>query len=311
MIYTINLNVAIDKTAKIDKLELNTLNRLGEVITDAGGKGINVAKNLASFDIDNIVLGIMPKDGSDFIKQELDRLRIKYYISIISGRVRTNLKLIDKEGRLTEINEKGVAIDEDDLEAFTSRVQDLLKANDILILSGSLPTNVAKDYYAKLILMAKEKGAYTILDADGEVFKLALDSKPTIIKPNRYELIQYFNLDNNISNEELLNYAKTLVNEDTKIVVLSLGEDGAYFIRKNQIIKTEALKLDVKSTVGAGDSMVAAIAYAFYNRLPFTYLARLASASASASIIKEGTKAANIDLINHYLNKIEYQIIEN
>ena len=127
MIYTITLNVAIDKTTHIKRLEINELNRLDNIKKDAGGKGLNVSKSLQSMQCPSVALGICPIDGSEFIKQELDSYGIKYDFVLVDGSVRNNLKIIDAEGNLTEINETGPTISKEDLDVFTKQCRKLLK----------------------------------------------------------------------------------------------------------------------------------------------------------------------------------------
>lgn len=310
MIYTITLNVAIDKTAHIHNLAVNELNRIDDVTLDIGGKGLNVSKCLKALDCPSIAVGIAATNGSDFMKDELDKLGIKYDFKLIDGNLRTNLKLVDDQGNLTEINENGPSPTSEELEDFNTMLEELLKQGDTLILAGSLPAKVSKDYYAYLTKHFKAKGVRIIVDADGELFANALKERPNVIKPNRHELIEYFKLDNHISNEELLEKAKTLLNEDTRVIILSLGSEGAYFIRKDEVIKTECLKLAVNSTVGAGDSMVAACAYAMSKKLPFKHLALLTTAIAGASVSTKGTKAPSLELINQLINEVEYSYIK-
>ncbi len=128
----------------------------------------------------------------------------------------------------------------------------------MIILSGSVPSNVEKNIYGDWITRAKEKGAKTILDADGELLKYGILSGPYLVKPNIDELEGMFNKKiNGIT--ETVEIAKSLLEYGIIIVAVSLGSKGAIFVNKEYAIYAHGLKVDVKSTVGAGDSMVAAL----------------------------------------------------
>lgn len=309
MITTITFNPAIDKTMIIDNLRVGRVNRESGLRIDAAGKGINVSKVIRKLGGRSVAMGLLAGNAGEFIKDELDRIEIENDFLIIEGQTRTNVKVVDGINNLvTDINENGPFVSKDDLKIFEGKVIEKLSQDSIAIFSGSVPRNVDKEVYKRLISGAKAKGAKTILDADGELLIEGLKAGPYLVKPNIHELEKIFS-KNIESIEDIIKYGEKLLEYGVEHVVVSRGGDGAVFISKDQIAIVEGLKVEVKSTVGAGDSMVAAIALAIDKDYNFEDTIRLAVASSAASVMKEGTQSGSIDDINKLIKKVEFKIL--
>lgn len=128
--------------------------------------------------------------------------------------------------------------------------------------AGSIPKGVDNGVYAEIIRIVHAKGAKVLLDADGEGFRKALQAGPDIIKPNRMELEEYAGIAHHLSEQELLCIARKILGQGIGTVAVSMGESGAMMVRKGYEVKCPALSVNAHSTVGAGDAMVAALAYA-------------------------------------------------
>ena len=309
MIYTLTMNPAVDKTAELEEIICGGLNRLNNVMMDAGGKGINVSKTIQALQGESIAFGVLAGNSGAYIEKELDRLHIAHDFMYIEGNTRTNLKIVDKNKELTEFNESGPSPDEKQLNLLSQKIEDTLKEGDILVISGSVPSKVRKNYYYDLIKIAQKKKAKTILDADGELFKEGVKAIPSIIKPNRYELLQYFNKDESTTEKELIELAKTFVDKGIELVVVSMGKEGAYFISKDKTMKVKALKVEAHSSVGAGDAMVAALAYG-YKEKSFEDLIKLCTACGAGAVMTKGTKPAERSLIDKLIQQVEYEEIK-
>src|SRR5690606_19160042 len=137
----------------------------------------------------------------------------------------------------------------------------------IVVFSGSIPKNVGKDIYGRWIEKVKAKGIKTILDADGELLRKGIEAGPYLIKPNVHELEMLYDKKFETM-EEAIQFAKGLLKYGIEIIALSMGGDGCAFITKDKTYFAKAIPVEVKSTVGAGDSMVAALAYAIQKNTP-------------------------------------------
>ena len=309
MIITVTLNPAIDKTAQVDTMVCNGLNRLDHVLLDVGGKGINVSKAIQSLKGQSICTGFIAGENGQWIEKQLDNLGISYDFKKVPGNTRMNLKVLDKDMNLTELNEVGVTISKDDLEDFKKKLLASVKENDIVVLSGSAPIGVPKDIYKELIVLLKEKGALVILDADGDLFTQGIEAGPYLIKPNKYELCKYFDLSEDISDETLIENAKKLLDKGIEYVVISLGSKGAIFITKDNVARVPGLKIEAHSAVGAGDSMVGALAYAIEQKYEFIRLIKWAVATSAGAVMTKGTKAPSFPIIEKLVREVNIDMI--
>lgn len=274
MIITITCNPAIDKTVYEDK-----------TVFDIGGKGINVAKVLKQMNTDCITTGFVGKENKDLVINDLNGLYIENHFIEVDGKVRTNTKKII-DNKLFEENEKGPIITDNDKE----RLLDYLKQfnNEIVVLSGSCTNNI----YYDLVDLLKKNNNYVILDCDGNLLANGIKARPDGIKPNKKEICSLLNCD--YDEDRIIEEVKKL---SIDLVCVSLGEEGALFISKNEVYKAKAMAVEYKSATGAGDSMVAAMAYSKQNNLDIIETIKLAVACASAACETEGTKAPNMEAI--------------
>lgn len=297
MIFTVTLNPAIDKTVVIEQFKAGSVNRVVSVREDPGGKGINVSKCLKNLGITSTAAMILAGNAGNRLEQMLQDLQIPVLQLRAEGQSRTNLKIIDpckKEN--TDINEPGPVVSEGLLEALKSTIGSRVKPGDIVILSGSLPAGVDKGLYGHWITYFRSLGVCVYLDADGEPMHKGMAAVPYMIKPNDAELAALVG-KTSLTAEEILQEGKRLHDTGIEEVVISLGGDGALFISRDGIFRAEGLQVEVKSTVEAGDSMVAAMAYAHAENLSRETRIRLAVAMGAASVMQDGTQSPEADLV--------------
>ena len=309
MITTITLNPAVDKTIRINKFSIGEVNRVTSVRLDAGGKGINVSKVIKNLGGISIAMGILSGKSGEFIKEYLDNIKILNDFVFTEGETRTNIKVVDEINHTnTDINEAGPRASDKDLNEVSDKIFNNISSEDIIIFSGSVPSNVDKKIYGNWIIRAKEKGAKTILDADGELLKNGISSGPYLVKPNIDELEAMFN--RKISGvKDATEIAKSLLDYGIAIVVVSLGSKGAIFVNNESSIYAHGLKVDVKSTVGAGDSMVAALAYSIEKGLSFEAAVKLAASTSAANVMTSGTEASDINTIIELEKQMEFEYL--
>ncbi|WP_296970486.1 1-phosphofructokinase [Tepidanaerobacter sp. EBM-38] len=304
MVITVTLNPALDRTLNVDNFTIGTVNRVTKARYDIGGKGINVSKVLKNFNIDSLCLGFLGGIWEDYFLQELKRRKISSNFTHIDEDTRTNTKVVDTlQGTFTDINEAGPDIKKSELERFMDTFEDSCKNGDIVILSGGVSPSVPSDIYGKLIKIAKEKRAITILDAEEELLKEGVKAQPDMIKPNIHELAKLVNLDDD-TDEAIIEAAKELVEYGIKKVLVSLGERGAIYVTGNGAYKCDGLKVPVKSTVGAGDSMVAALAYSLINDFGDEYTLKFANACGAATVMLEGTEACTLEQVKELVDDV-------
>jgi 1-phosphofructokinase len=294
-IVAITLNPSIDKTIAIDHLVPYGLNRVKNYRLDPGGKGINVARVLKNFGANVIVSGLNAGENGKLLMKFLEKARIDSDFLQIEGETRTNLKIFDESvNKMTEINESGFFIDSEIQASFKMKFQSLMRETDIVVLCGSLPPGVPLDFYAECIEIAKKQGVKTLLDADGEALQKGLGAIPYAVKPNIHELEMLIGRKCT-NNDDVIQAAKKLINKGVEIVIVSMGSDGAIVADKNEVFKVDSWNIPVKSTVGAGDSMVGALAYSVQREASLFDIAKITTAAGTITASKAGTEICGLD----------------
>lgn len=300
MIITVTLNPAIDQTVYIDNFQVNEVNRIKRIRRDIGGKGINVSQNLENLNKDNLCVTILGGINGEFIKKELSRQNINSKIFEVNDEVRVNLKVVDLEKKtFTDINEPGFILSEERIKSIIDSIIALATTEDLVVLSGSVPKGFNSDVYKELI---EKLDCKTILDTSGKLLMEGIKGKPYLIKPNIDELKKLLGNDHINGEEEMIIAAKELIEKGVHIVVVSLGAEGLIYVTKERTLKIEGKKVEVKSTVGAGDSMVAALAMAIDENYSLEEMSKFASAVSTASIMSEGSAPGNLKVINQLMN---------
>ena len=309
MIYTVTLNPAIDKTLIIPGFATGCVNRVQDVQTDAGGKGINVSQMLCGLGIESEAMGIAGGQGGRIIVESLKNTGIKTDFVQVSGETRTNIKIVDTEKQITtDVNEMGCTVSEKEIEELLSRLIKKVRQNDIVVLAGSLPKGVKEDTYQHWTQVCKQKGAKVFLDTAGTSRKLAVEAKPYLIKPNRKELEEL--IEKPLPDlKEICTAAKELTQNGIEKVVVSLGEEGVVFASQEKLLYAPGLKAEVHTTVGAGDAVVAAFVVGEEQSMDDWDTLMLAVASGTAAVTKSGSVPPDAEDILSLVDCVEVRKI--
>lgn len=309
MIYTVTLNPALDKTVEIPGMALDTVNRVTSMRTDPGGKGINVSKVIAKLGGESCAVGILGGESGRTLLAALEREGLRTHFRFVEGQTRTNLKIIDRALHTnTDINEPGLTVSPADLDALLRDLLGMVRKGDIVVLAGSLPQGAPQDTYRVWTAACREKGARICLDADGVLLAEGLKAAPYLIKPNEDELSRLVG-HRLTDTDELIAEGRRLLKGGVTRVVISLGEHGALYLRGNEVLYAEGLSVPVGSTVGAGDSVVAALAYADSLGMSDEDAVRLSTATGAANVMCSGTQPAEREAVEKLLPQVKIRRI--
>lgn len=304
MIYTVTLNPALDKTATVENLRLDSVNRISELRVDPGGKGINVSKVVRELGAKTVAIALLGGHTGTMLRNMLAELGIECKVLEVEGETRTNLKIKDPALKTnTDINEPGPEVTDEQLRGMLDGLVSEVGGGDIVVLSGSLPRGAAADTYKVWVAALKKTGAKVYLDADGDKLVRGIEAKPDLIKPNEIELgaMMGRTLD---ADEKIVEAARELIDGGLDRVMVSMGGAGALYVARDVTIKANPVKVPVGSTVGAGDSVVAALAYAQDKGLGLEDTMRLAMATGAANVMQSGTQAAPRELVDSLIDKV-------
>lgn len=293
MVLIVNLNPAIDRIYTIDGFQLDKIHRTSNVLFQAGGKGINVARATRVLKGESILTGIYGGHAASFIKEDMQRAGIINDFSKMKSESRTCLVIVDKQGYTqTVINEDGCPFSDEDIEKFIKKFNKLIRKCSLLVLSGSLPVKASPEIYQTLIEIAAEQNIKAIVDTSKKPLISAIKGKPFIIKPNIYEFAEYIG-NNDIANQAmnenfkpLISSAREVISNGVENVVISLGKLGAIYISRDKVYRVEAPEIKEINAVASGDSMTAALAQEIKNgnSIEESVISGVACGSANATI---------------------------
>lgn len=303
MIATVTLNPALDKTMAIPGFAIGGTNRASIEQIDAGGKGINVAKAVRQLGCSVMALGFLAGANGRWIADALQAKGIPCDFEWVPGETRVNLKIKDSlTGTETEINEPGFPVGADHLESLTRKVEEIAERCSVLVFSGSLPPGVPPEIYGEFIRIARDRGAQTILDTSGAALRHGIAAGPDLVKPNRAEAEEV--LETRIDGEAaLVGAACRFLALGARAVVLSLGAEGALAVSPRERWRAFPPPVAASSSIGAGDAMVAALAFGMTRGLALKDALRLATAAGAATVATNGS-AAELGSIEDYAKRV-------
>ncbi len=282
---TVTLNPAIDRTVSISGFKPGAVNRVESVCNTAGGKGVNVAASLADAGSNVAVTGFLGRENATIFERLFASKKITDRFVRIEGETRIGIKITDPEdSSTTDINFPGIAPEPGDIQTLCIKME-ALKA-PWFVLGGSVPPEVRPSIYRDIISFLKELGRKVLVDTSDEPLRLALEAAPTIIKPNIHELEALLGIS--LPDEAaVIKAGRTLVESGIEMVVVSMGKKGACFVTKDDAVVARPPDIEVRSTVGAGDAMVAGIISAQLQGLPLDACAELGTAFSVQALTRQ------------------------
>jgi 1-phosphofructokinase len=272
----ITLNPAIDRTITIPNFQAGKVNRVQGEYSNAGGKGVNVASSLADAGHKIAVTGFLGRENINLFERLFTRKRISDHFVRLEGETRVGIKITDpvlKE--TTDINFPGAEPLPSDLAALRA-VIDQVDA-EWFVIAGSLPPGVDVTIYRDFTKSLGSRGRKVALDTSGESLNHAIEALPAFIKPNIHELEGLVGRALP-SRDEVAAAASELVARGIETVVVSMGEQGACFVGAEGVLFATPPAIEVRSTVGAGDAMVAGVLSSKLRGLSLAQTARLSTA---------------------------------
>ena len=305
----LSLNPAIDVTYEIPHLLENQKIHASSTRFDPGGDGINVGRALKRLEtaaqnycvtageigqlLQRLLAGQL--DGTDFEE--------------VAGETRINGTLIEQSPLVQyEVSGIGLEIPPSQINELLERFVDL-SANGFGVLTGSLQQNLPSMLYGDLTQRIVERGGRAAVDSHDEALRHAINAQPFLIKPNRYELETL--LDRQLESIEVVaSEARALQRRGVEYICVSLGSDGALLTGPDNTNYIAAPAVVVRSTVGAGDSMVAALVAAFAHGAIAQEALRLGVACATGTVGQPGTELFFAADIDHYIDNIAVRYLD-
>jgi len=289
MITTICLNPCFDKTVNVENLQTGQVNRIRDTRVDLGGKGINVAVVASRLGLDVQCIGIMGENGSTELTAMMDREGLKHRFMTVPGHVRTNMKVYSLDGQgVTELNEPGSPLNQEILDQFTAIAEEATRDSNMIVMTGSLPPGCPEGTYRNL--MKALEGKKCILDTEGRELEMAAKGgHPFLIKPNLREMEATLGIELRTM-RAIRDAALLFIRLGVQHSVVSMGAMGAMYISAEKTLFAPALRVETKSTVGAGDAMIGGMLLGYEVEKDMAKAFRYGIAAGAASVMTEGTQ---------------------
>ena len=286
-ILTVTLNPALDLTVRLGHLAPGEVNRSPMMLTHAAGKGINVAQVLADLGHTLTVSGFLGEDNAQAFDALFKRRGFVDGFVRVPGETRSNIKLAEDDGRITDLNGLGPQVSPQAQQALLDILDRIAPDHDAVVVAGSLPQGVSPQWLHDLVLRLKALGLNVILDTSGQALKEALAAGPWLIKPNTEELSDALGSDIS-SLEAQIEAATRLQALGIEHVVISHGADGVNWFSHAEALQALPPKVSVASTVGAGDSLLAGMVHGLLSGHSPEQTLRTATAIAAMAVTQIG-----------------------
>lgn len=305
MIYTITFNPAIDLVIQVEDFHLGNLNRSKADHYVVGGKGINASLVFNRLGLENIATGFVGGFSGQYIIDKMNEEGIANHFIALDQITRINVKL--KGEQETEINAKGPAVSEAKFKDLMTYLEGPLQEKDVVFLAGNAAPGLDAQSYIAIAKLCQKKACYFVLDSNKDLLKACLPYGPFIIKPNREELSELFEVEIQ-SQEDLLHYAKELQKLGAKNVLVSMGGEGSILLTQTgQVYSANVPEGKVLNSVGAGDSMLAGFISQYTRTHNFSEALQMGAACGSATAFSVGI--AEKELIDHLKTAIKVKKI--
>lgn len=305
MITGVCLNPSFDKTVEVDALALGEVNRIRSVRVDMGGKGVNVAVVARRLGLDALCIGCMGEQGAQHFTRLMDEEGLPHRFLTVPGAVRTNLKVVSRDGKgVTELNEPGAPLSGKAMEDFFALAKEEAARSEYVVLTGSLPPGCPDNTYGELIRAMS--GTRCILDAGGPVLRLGAEAGPFLIKPNLAELEQALGAQLRTL-RAIRDAALIFLRKGASHVVVSMGAMGAMYVSEARTLYAPALRVEARSTVGAGDAMVGGMLLGLQKSGDMAQAFRYGIAAGAASVMTEGTQLIHPEDFERLVSQVKVQ----
>lgn len=308
MILTVCPNPSIDRTIELESLNVGMLNRIQGKVETYSGKALNVAIGVSRLGCDCTATGFMFENQQAMFERTLKKEGVNCDFVSCSGNARVNYKIIDKKSMLTEINDVGEEVSAEKQAELLKKIADVSIGADIAVISGSLPSGVSAEYYGEMVKAIPER-VKVVVDAEKANTLSAIAVRNIfMVKPNVKELESFSGIKVR-KRADVIAAAQTYLEKGVKYVLASLGTEGAILTDGSESYFCKSASVAVNSTVGAGDSMVAAACVGLYNGVPLREVLRESVAAGTAAVTTSGTNLFYKDKYNEIYSKIQAERI--
>jgi 1-phosphofructokinase len=283
MIYTVTLSPALDRIVDIDELMYDDVNQILAEKRLVSGKAIDVARVIKGLGGHSCLLGLVGGYNGLEVEGRLISEGIVCDLGRLGGETKTNIIIHQTRKKLqTLFSASEPQVTPAELAAFYTKLCDIPR-DSYVVISGGIPSGVSDSFYAQVITGLAKRNVRIILDADGEALRRGIEARPFLIKPNIHEFGRL--VEKNVREVDEIVENMNACLKCVQYIVVSMGAKGVVAASRTERYQIVPPKVNVKSSIGAGDALVGGLVYALSEGSSFADALTLGVACGTASTL--------------------------
>jgi 1-phosphofructokinase family hexose kinase len=282
MVMTITLNPMLDKTIYVDRLERGAIQRSSKTEMVAGGKGINVSRQLRRLGIKTKATGFLGGEVGSIVSRLLTEETIEHDFVRTQAATREGLTYLEPDGTWTAVFEPSLRVEQSSVHELEKKISDLASKSTWIVCGGSSPGDEADDVFYEAIALADRNGISSMLDSYGRAFELGLKAKPTLVKPNKREFEMMFH-QSLATESDHVRAVQFLLDQGARYSILTDGGHVFYAGIQGHFWKVTPPQIKAVNATGSGDALVAGILYGFHQGWKFERCLAFGAAAGAAN----------------------------
>lgn len=307
MILTVTLNPLLERRLYFEKVELGKSFRSIKEEFKAGGKGININRQLNQLKIKNSSFTFLGGNNGKHLRSILNNEQIDYSAVSTKSETRSADIIIEiGNNRLTTffgINSSIARIESDE---FKNKLDKMIQNSSIVIFSGSSPCKETNDIFPYGIDLANQYDKISVLDTYGDHLKNCMEAKPTVIHNNVSEIETSLGISIK-SEQERIGFLDYLYSKGIKLSFITDGENPAYASKYDFHYKIIPPKIETLDSTGSGDAFVAGIVYGIDKSLVFDDFIKIATALGTSNAEMWNTCSVTEEQMNSFTDKVKVE----
>jgi 1-phosphofructokinase family hexose kinase len=305
MILTVTLNPLLEHRLTYQVLHIGKENRGAQEQYKAGGKGINVSRQLNILSINNLAFTFLGGSNGKILKKLLTEEKINFTSISTHSETRSSAIIIDESSKtITSCFGNDPQISLAESEEFKLKLEKMIQNCEMVVFSGSSPCEQTNSIFPFGIQAANQYDKISICDTYGAHLKDCIDASPTILHNNFDEVEKSLNVSLR-SESEIINHLKSLYTKNIKQAFITDGANPTYASNLDFLYKVSNPVVEAIDSTGSGDSFVAGIVYGWHKNLPFEESLMTASSLGAVNSEKYEVCTVTLEEANSIKDKIE------
>ena len=304
MILTITLNPLLEKRYFVEKIKSGKTFRSRNDYYAAGGKGINVSRQLNLLGIDNLALIPIGGHTGKIYRHVIESEEMKFSAMSVKSEMRLGSVIVEDGKKVTTVIGENIPLLESDIVKIKDKLDKMIENASTVVFAGSVPDEQSAEIICSVIEKGNELDKITLLDTYGQHLAKCIGTAPMVVHNNVTEIRSSLNLPL-VNEEEIISYLKFLYKSGVKIAAVTDGRNPAYFLKFGFLYKVVPPKVKEIDSTGSGDSLVAGIIYGLEKDLVFNKIMEQSVALGAANASRLSTSSVQKDLMEELAKKVK------